>query len=1037
MLMALCVQSASGQRLNFVTSTPKLDSFPVVRFHMTASYNGSLPVPSITPADISIKEDGKTMTPMLSDCDESELSAVVFCVDVSTSMISSVGDGFDISNKFFDCFAPCINELRVPSRYALVTFTDAVAGVYPGAGHPSGFYIAGNSADSDAFSNAIRTQPYFGGTYVDAAIDQAVSMLQYQPFKERAIVLVTDDAVLNFSYYDSLMELYHITLYVMEVGTDNSPHDVFLAHETGGTYFQAQDSIDFAPVMSQLGELISSEHCTLRYISTNPCPWFANHMVNMSLTYNGLTRTSDEYYSLAANKFDTDGPDINVTLPSFTSRAVDISENFPCERGLMFADDSLFENFLLLKRRQTFSHYFPKVGGVYRDSSYMSLRDSIVVRDSMFAARAIYLARDSAGNRSGIEILYSPKSDVLPPVVTVSQSSGGKYVLGASEVRPWDRGLVSISLQPGATNLVFDSSKLYSKRIGNAWVHVVDLTQPAHGCIQAIDTAGNVGVYCIDRGVGVRDTLPPVIRQNPVVSPFKYITGEVTEQRQYDVGLNFITIPPAGNTSTQSTVYISPFDANFSVEIVDSLQPVRALITASDSLGNAALDTLRYDPLPDTAAPVATVVYVSPTVRTFRATEFLPWDRGIESVAIIGIPNNMSVGATNFISRFEADRQFTVSDPTKVASVVVSVTDSAKHETVVTITISPTVIPLVPFKHSGNVDFLTHLAPFDSTADIVITNPNEVPVIVTKLSQTGDVGVVTTDATMPLIVQPFNQVTIHLRLKTGLIGVWQSTVTLSNDTIELATVTSVGTTTGLVHISIDTARPAHSQLPDTLVISVAATPNPINLDTLSFDVTFDGDLIQSYLPIVDCSGTNPICNYDVQFSRPVKDGVLHFLLSRKDRSLLSALSLDTAKIRLPFITFVSKYASSPVVVSNMSSPLTELSFDSGLVSIGDQCGDPTIRAFLNNRLDAVLSSVVPNPASAQADVIVTSSSANASVVLTVVDALGNGVRRIPLSLTQGANTVTVPLSDLPSGSYRVVLGADGSERSSMPLVILH
>ncbi|MBS1904511.1 MAG: VWA domain-containing protein [Bacteroidetes bacterium] len=1032
---ALFVLPTRAQRLNFITSTPKVEAYPIVRFHMTASYNGSVPTPGVLPSDITINEDGVPMTPELLDCDESNTAAVAFCVDVSTSMRSSVGDGFDLSYKFFQAFGPCISQLQAPSRYALITFNDSINGVYPSPSHPTGFFLGGNAADSQAFGDALALQPYFGGTYVDHAIDKAMSMLEYQPFQHKAIVLVTDDAILDFAKYDSLFEANHITLYVMEVGSDNSPHNVALAHSTGGVYYQAQDSNDWSPVMKQLGELVTSEHCTLRYHSNNPCPWYANHIVDMSLTYKGLTRTSTEYFQMGVCRNDTDGPEIIVGQPLYTSRLVTVYENFPCGRGLMYASDSAVSNFILLKRRQTFVHFFPKINGVYPDSSYMSMTDSLIVADSMSNARVIYVARDSAGNKSGVEVLYSPAPDTLPPVVTVSQSSAGKYVLNISEIRPWDRGIKQIRLAAGASNIVLDQTQIFSKRLGNAWVHIIDPTLPVYGCIEAIDSAGNMGQYCIDRSGGAQDTLPPVIAQYPVVSPIKTITGQVTELRPRDKGIRDIVIESVPNIGSPTYAFISPYQANFSVSIIDSLQPVRAQITSSDSLGNAALDTLRYDPQADTNGPNCQISVLSPTSSKLRVTEFAPWDRGVASITVLGTPTNMSVGPVTFVSVLEAEQTFTAIDPTQTASLVVKATDSVGHECVNTITISPSIIPLYSFASSGDVDFLSHIAPFDSTATIVITNPNEVPVIVTKLIQTGDQGTITSDLKNPIVFQGLEQVPVHIRLNTGLIGHWQSTFSLANDTMPLVKINVAGTTTGMVNVHVDTAFTAHSQMPGMLHITITAQPIPINIDTLSFGLTYDGDFIQTSAPTFDCSGNNPLCNYNVQFSNPT-DGTMNVTLIRQDRNILSAFEDTAATIDLPFTTFVARNNSSVVSVVGVSSPLTDPSVANGFVSIGDLCGDPTLRAYLNDRLLAAIGGIVPNPASHSATVSIVASQANIDATVSVIDGLGNFVRRIPVHLAKGTNAVAIEVSDLPSGNYILALNAAGSNCGSIPLVIL-
>ena len=946
--------SAFSQRLNFLTSSPNIDKFPLVTLSMTASYNGTLPNPTLQASDFNVTEDGTPVNIQLQNCDDSREAAVIFCVDASQSMVASSGDGFDIYESFFTSFGSCITEFTGSTRYGLVTFTDVIAGVYPPASHPGGLYFSGNVVDSTAFVAALRIQPFFGGTYVDNALYQAISMLQYAPFQQRAIVLVTDDSPLDIWALDSLMKAFHITLYVMEVGSDPSPHGLTLSHWTGGTYFQAKDTTDFAPVMSQLGELISGEHCTISYTSPNPCPWYADHNINLRLNYKGISRTVAQTYTLGKQKNDITAPTITEFASSFISRRVVAEEDFPCGRGLRSAEDSLKENFILLSRNQKFKHYFPKIGGVYRDSNYVQLQDSLLVSDTLQPARAIYTAYDSAGNRNAVEIFYQPKADILPPELNNAQSSGGKYTIAATEIRPWDRGLVSIKLAAGAQNFVLDSVKIFSKKSANAWVHVIDLTQVAHCCIEATDTAGNVGMFCIDRTTVTADSLPPIIVQNPITEPRVRISGTVTETRPKDSGIKQIVMAPSANVGVLTVNYINNANATFTVPILDSLQPVRAVISASDNVSNAALDTLRYDPLPDVNAPVCSIDASSPTVRVFKSSELAPWDRGIAAVTIVGVPINFTLGTVIYKSRSEAEQTFTILDPSKPASAVVKATDSLGQDCISNISIDATQKTLLPLQVQAGVDFLTHLAPFDSITTITITNPNESPVVITKITQTGDAGEFTSNLANGMIFQPLEKKTINIHFNSSLIGKWTSTFTIGNDTLTLATITSTGITTGIATINIGSVQTLHSQLPETLVLSVSAIPAPINLDLLEFDLHFDGDLVLPSFPMIDCSSPNEFCNYSMTTSSP-SPGTLHCALSRIDINKLATLAFANAQIKIPFTTFVSKNKSSFVTITGASGgQYCNVVSDSGLINQGNECGDPALRALMNNNLEVAV-----------------------------------------------------------------------------------
>lgn len=1020
-----------AQRLNFITATPNIDSFPVVRIKFTASYNGFAPVPTVTGSQFVVKEDNVVVPAEVVSCDGIPQSAVVFCTDASTSMISSAGNTSEVYDVFYRCFGSCLELLPMGSRYSLITFYDHNIEPHPGPGHVNGFYDAGNKADSMDFVDALKHLPYFGGTYVDEALDKAIELLRYQPLASKAIVLVTDDAAYDIWHFDSLMKALNITLYVMEVGSDTSPHNIDLSHKTGGAYFQATDSTNYEPVMAQIGELIGSEHCFLRYVSPNACPWYASHSISMSLTHKTLTRLATGNYTLFRNFLDKTGPLITESSPFYISRLVTASEYFPCERGLYFATDSIRDNFSLRTRKRSFNHFFPKINGSYVDSDYFSMQDSIVVIDTMQNARAVYTAMDSAGNTSKYEVVYQPKADILVPVLNQAFSSGGKYTVAATEARAWDRGLTDIRLASGAINIVLDSIRIFNRRTGNGYVRILDLTQPAHGCIEAVDSVGNVGSFCIDKtiGPGPSDLLSPVIKQDPIVFPKPIIIGRVTENQLKDKGIKIVTIEPAVNIFTPILSYNSKSLASFSVSIVDTLQPVRAWISATDSAGNTALDTLRYDPLPDNTSPVCMIDAPNATTRTMRASELAPWDRGIKSVTIVGTPINLTASpVTN--TRWNAEQTFTVVDPTLQANVVVSVLDSADHECLSTITIDVEAIkPIGPLQAQLMIDFLTHQAPFDSTATITITNPNEQPVIATKIIQSGDAEFTST-LSNPLVFQPFEKRSVSIRFTTGLLGIWNGSFELANDTMTLARVTATAKTTGVTSIFLDRVTAPFSQTSETFTIKIAAQPAPINLDSIRFDLVFDGDLVWPNLINLNSSLVNYQCIPTV-----VAEGRIQFLLSRNNRLQLATIDTNAATITLPFTTFVSRNSSTPVFVENTYAGVySTVIFDTGSISIGNQCGDQTLRASLNNNLEAFLKSAAPNPASSQVSISIISTVDEQESVLSLTDHLGRTLLRNRALLHKGENTIVLPLNGIAAGNY--ILGLRTSSSTTLPLKVI-
>jgi hypothetical protein len=1016
--------SVFAQQLGFVTSTPRIDSFPKIRLKMTATYNGSLPRPGILPSDLDIKEDnGPVSNVQLTDCDESGQAAVVFCVDASTSVLASAGDTWNIFPSYFNSYAKFISAIPAASKYALVAFTDQIA-YYPASAVTGGFYAGQNPGDSSAFQFNLRNQLFKGATNVDQAMDFSVGLLKYQPFKQKAIVLVTDDGVVDTPYFDSLLNALNITLYVMQLGADGSPLNAKLAHTTGGVYMRVltPDSALHVPTMQQLSELVFGEHCMLRYLSTNPCPWVHLHDISLTLNYKSLSRNLIEQYVLGRNIFDFDPPLITEAIPSYTSRLVTATENYPCTRGMRIFTDSLLINI----KKISFVRKFPNYGS-----------DSLSVVDSLQPARAVYIAADSANNKSRKEILYTPKPDILAPDVSVAQSFGGKYLMLVTEVRPWDRGLKDITLAAGSQNLILDSIKLISRRVGQAWLHKINLTAATSGCINGIDSSGNIGSYCIRNDSTTGDTLGPIIKQDPVASPRIAITGTVTEERFKDIGIKSVSILSAANIGLPVITFTNAKHVVFTVPILDSLQPVRAPISAADSVGNATSDVLIYDPEPDFNAPVCSVEILDQKTRMFHVSETAPWDRGIASVTLVTAANNLTVGPVVFTDVYHAQQQFTVIDPFSPASAVVKAVDSANHECETTISIDPLFKPLIPFTASTPVDFGTVYAPANTSLPVTITNPNESSVVVTKIAQTGDIAIFSSDMVTPIAFAPFEKKIFNINFHPSLLGSWQSKWTISNDTMLLASVTAIGRSIGNVMISIDSVSVPKTQLKSNFTVSISATPAPINLDSISFVLDYDADLVLLQNPVVNCaSGNNPLCNYTI-IPNSLSTGKIEYLLKRIDRTITNSLDFSTSSFDVSFTCFVAKKDTTPLLLENLFvSQLSTVSYSSGRIDVGSQCGDQTLRAYLNGTLPAWIESIVPNPANSIATVNIISNN-KADGEISLVNNLGEIILRKNITIASGANSDIINLSTIRSGNYQLILSLAGENISSRVIEIVH
>ena len=340
------------------------------------------------------------------------------------------------------------------------------------------------------------------------------------------------------------------------------------------------------------------------------------------------------------------------------------------------------------------------------------------------------------------------------------------------------------------------------------------------------------------------------------------------------------------------------------------------------------------------------------------------------------------------------------------------------------------------------VDFGIEYAPADSTKQIQIKNPNESPVIVTKITQTGD-AIFSSDMVAPIIFQPFEQKTFNIRFRPTLLGVWQAAFALANDTMNLTSVTAIGRTIGSVHITIDTVQVLRTQMASSFSIAISASPAPINLDSISFTLNYDADLVElNTMNLTDsiCSSpNNPLCNYALTVT-PISYGKLgklklQFVIDT-NKNLVNTLDFASSKFDIPFICFVSQRDTTSLQLDSLFvSQQSTASYSPGMITVGSECGDQTLRAYLNGVLPLRIQSVVPNPASSNVTVSILAIE-KGDAEIAIVDHLGEVKLRNSISLIAGSNSKAVDLSKLPSGSYQLILSSSGGNISSRILQIM-
>jgi hypothetical protein len=998
-----------AQQLEFYTTPPIIDSFPIVRIGIVLS-SGDQPASPLTPANFTVTEDGANVTPLqLLNCSGSSAAAVVFVSDVSQSIGSSAGTSpYD---AYVNGYSQLLAQLPPPSVFADVEFTDSVTEYLPGALRPSHFYLAQNQTDTTAFLDSVRAFQYGGNTDIDTAIVAAAALVQQSALPKKVIVLITDDAVNNDPHIYAILHAANISFFVMELRKDTVWQNFDLTNALDGKYFAAGDTNQFAADMTAIGQGIFGESCLLRYVSTLPCPWEKSHTVRVKASFAGSSATVPLEYSLGHNSIDTVPPIVTVTDPVYTSRKVTGSAFFPCDPGLKNFTDSGLVNFAKLRQPRNFPD---------------TVSDSLVVIDSMLPASGYYFAEDSLGHIRKVKLVYTPQPDTLPPQLPLPVLISGSYRQDITEQRPWDRGLQSVQLLPGAKNLMLDSVHYFGPRFAQAYVHIPIPKDSASGCLEAIDSVGNHNTYCYVWSGQGGDTLPPLFLQSPLAEPRKSLSGQITEMRAGDVGIASVVLTPVTNTSLPVINYVSKSLATVAATLNDSLYPALCAVEAADSAGNPLRDTLRYQPLPDKNPPQVTVTNPLAAQYLVSATEVQPWDRGIMILSTFGALTNIVSALPVFTDARHASVLLTVTDPTKAASATIVAQDSAGNAVMQPIAFTPGAQPgLMPLQAAMPLDFGTISAGPTSTLPLSVANPNAVPVTLKTVALSGDDSEFSLVETMPLTVGANSTATLHFTFSPNLIGHWNSGFAMSNDTMQLLQVTTIGNSTGTLHITLDTLQVAKGGDNGTMKLRFDAIPKPINLDTIEFTLSSNQDIALLSALNQNCSLPDTgICNYNVTSTKD-GNGNYHYLFVRSTKGLSPFMQASGDSIVIPVSTFVGSSISTPVMISETSAgAYCTVTTDTGLVTMGNICADPTLRAGLNNQLAVYLQSVTPNPAGSELHATIVSHIASQSVTYELQDVLGQCATRGTLNVAKGISTCSVDLKAVRSGSYvfRILMG---------------
>ena len=995
----------------FTLGTPVTDNFPIIDVPVNVTENGA-PAALISGTDFTVREDGVPGNVIsLTGCGGTSSVAIALVVDTSQSMQQSLGSG-PSTNKSYAMFDNAVSKFVAsipgPSLIALVPFADTSKYFYPDSTNT--FYNSANRIDTGTLGVYVRRFKYIGRqTDVVSGIVEGAKALSMSTLPRKVMILVTDDNVTNVDSVKLFLNSLGIRLYVLDVTRDSTQidyADLALADSTGGSYFAAYDTMLYEPMLLQMSHLIFSEHCILEYRSAIPCPAWNHHHMQVTLNYKGSVVTADTSYLYARVRNDVNPPHLVTDTPSFTSRRVRAYDPFPCETGMRAIYDSLANNFTFLPRLLTAD----------------SMSDSIIVTDSLYPADAWVIAIDTAGNISRKHLHYAPKPDTHAPQFDSLVRTAGRFTENVEELMPWDRGIDSVYLS-GALNLVFDTIKFTNAHLAHVFLHIPDPRDTALGCLVAIDSVGNRDSSCLEWDGEGADTLPPVITQLlPPLEPLLALDGTITEERPHDRGIQTVDVTPISNISTPQIFYDSAAEARVTMHLNDSLYPASALVQAIDSMGNESRDTFKYVPQSDNHPPICTYVQSGESAYTFSATDTQSWDRGVAFLLLLGSSTNATATPTQFQDGHHAQLAVNVIDRTLPATIVVQATDSAGHQT--TVTVNFAAIPLIPLGDSV-IDFGTVFAPASITHTIVFQNQNDIPVSLDLAPFTGDDSVFRILTPSPIIFPAFGSNSITIEFDPALVGSYRAVDSIEHH-LPVGSVTMVGHSMGTVRMALDTAGIAAGSI-GTLHLSLAATPQPTNLDTIGFNITYDPDVIQ-FSDLNSCSGGSldtGLCIYNAYWSGGVP-GDRQAMLVRNTPNQGAWLNFDQSKLSLPFTAFVAKHDSTIVHIEPLSTySASVLSTQDGLVVVSNVCGDEAIRTGLNGG-DVTLRilSASPNPTSGSISLSI-ESTIDVDAQICVVNVMGAVESNVAAHLFPGENSIRLDDVSEPSGAYELIVRTDG------------
>lgn len=185
---------------------------------------------------------------------ERELTNILFCLDVSGSMVTKFGEG-----DRYDAAMGSLNEFldyRKGDAFSLMVFGGDNLRWVPLTTDVSAF------RNAPAFLHPRKLPPWFnGGTYIGKALKQGQKELLASESGDRMIILLSDGASFDLSNGNDVkiareLEENNITVYAIHIGGGAPPAEVsVISSITGGETFAAGDPDALKAVFQRIDEM--------------------------------------------------------------------------------------------------------------------------------------------------------------------------------------------------------------------------------------------------------------------------------------------------------------------------------------------------------------------------------------------------------------------------------------------------------------------------------------------------------------------------------------------------------------------------------------------------------------------------------------------------------------------------------------------------------------------------------------------------------------------------------------------------------------